>query len=63
MITTTASERVEHMARLLERLGHDIDRNDDSQAAFSDIREMRRLLNTLEQDLRGETVSTIGDAC
>lgn len=63
MITTRASERVEHMARLLDRLGHDIEQNDAPQAAFSDIREIRRLLNTLEQDLRGETVSTIGDAC
>jgi hypothetical protein len=63
MITTRASELVEHMARLVDRLEQDIDREDARQPAFSEIRELRRSLNTLEQELRGETVSTIGDAC
>ncbi len=62
-VTTRTAELVENIANLAEQLQQDVDQEASKQPVFSDIREIRRSLNTLEQELRGETISTTGDAC
>ena len=63
MEATKTAVLADDIAALGEQLSRDLEFSQSKKPAFSDIRELRRLLNTLEGELRDEARNTRGDAC
>jgi hypothetical protein len=60
---TRTSELIETIATLAEQMQHDVEGQGSKESLFLSLREMRRSVHALDQELREGSVNTIGDAC
>ena len=58
-----AANLTDSIADVVDRLYDDLEQGPVKKSLYNDIFEIRRLLNSLEREVRGEEPTTIGEAC
>jgi hypothetical protein len=57
------TQLVEEIVEIADRLRNDVHEDHESRELFREIYSLRRSVETLEREVRGDQWSTQGDAC
>lgn len=63
MAPPTTSELANNLVDAVQQLHQDIEQTETREPVMKDLREVRRLLNGLEMEVRSTGSDAIGDAC